>query len=366
MITSYPDKNALKEVFATGMSATTLKNICKENGVFILSMDKDQIINDAHLFYWGYKDINKISNIIEDEKNYKKSFRLKISHNNQLDIETNSFTEFYNRMIAYRNSMSNQDGIKFESLRLLNDEKSESRNLIGDISYKKRRPGRVELLSETKQKFNFQISEREDNEIIIDFIFNDRSDIAVAKKMITNAISTLEDYDLPIQISLKSLTTEERVDLFDKFFSYKFEHWRLDSIRNIKVKKNTDEELDSEEEEIVQNSILTGIESALLTGFGLRNNQIVVNAVDKGYFFPKATVMFEHRYAAQKVLIDVSFSTEELLLEIMVVGTYEIEENRDLKTPISETEQAAILCEFHDVIQDIYLKIVSSRVADTK
>lgn len=78
MITKYPEKATLKEVLSGSLSTTSLKNICKKNGIFLLSPSKETIIQDAHLFYWGFNDVNFISDQIEDEKNYKKSFRLQL------------------------------------------------------------------------------------------------------------------------------------------------------------------------------------------------------------------------------------------------------------------------------------------------
>ena len=50
MITNYPDKNSLKEVFSSELSITALKNLCQENGIFLLSSNKEDVIKTAHLF----------------------------------------------------------------------------------------------------------------------------------------------------------------------------------------------------------------------------------------------------------------------------------------------------------------------------
>ena len=60
MITKYPEKATLKEVLSGSLSTTSLKNICKKNGIFLLSPNKETIIQDAHLFYWGFNDVNFI------------------------------------------------------------------------------------------------------------------------------------------------------------------------------------------------------------------------------------------------------------------------------------------------------------------
>lgn len=361
MITNYPEKTSLKEVLSTSLSTTSLKAICKSNGIFILTQDKDIIVRDAHLFFWGYNDINRISNFMEDEKNYKKSFRLKLTFeaSDNSDPETTAFADIYTKMTIYRNSMAVKDNIQFESLNILDSV------LIGEISYVKKRPGKVELLSETTQRFSFQVKKSGDNAINLDFIFNDRSDIFIAKKMITNMLATSEEFSTPTQISLKALTIPERVGLFDRFFGYNFTNWRIISIQGIKISDGANAPEDEEEAEEMTESILSGIKSALLNGSGLRSNPIVTQAVERGYFFPKATIMFEHRREAQRILIDVAFNSDELLLEINVVSTYEVEEGRAYKHPFLADDQKVALEDFHDVISEIYGALKDERLAAT-
>lgn len=359
MITTYPEKASLKEVFTLNFSAYAIKNFCKENGVFLLSPDKDTLVRDAHLFYWGFKEINKISNFMDEEKNYKKSFRLKLSYT-QVNTGDDCFDALYSALATYRNTIASQEKITFDSFHLLND--NGQRILTGEVSYERNKPGKVELLRSVAQHFSFTVQKEEDSTLNIDFIFNDRWDIGVAKKIISTAIATSENFDDPAQISLKTLSVPERIELFDRFFRYMFTDWRLETIQSIKI---SDEEAPSEDEDGLEGSILNGIQSALLSGTGLRSNPIVIQAVDKGYFFPKATVMFEHKRNAEKVLVDFAFNTDDLLLEINMIGTYEIEENRAYKRPMLPDDQAEILHDFHDVMQKLYKEIVDERSRET-
>ena len=358
MITDYPEKASPKEVFSSNFSATALKRLCKANGIFLLSSDKELLIKDAHLFYWGFNEINQISNYIDDEKNYKKSFRLKISCE-QSAPEASSFDDFYNALTVYRNSLAGNNGITFDSYNLFTQ--NDAKILIGEISYKKRKPGKVELLREVTQRFSFAAQESSDGNLIIDFIFNDRGDVNVAKRMISTAIAPSDTLKEPVQISLKSLSISERVGLFDRFFRYTFESWRIGTIQSIKISDAQDEFSDEEEQEELEESILSGIKSALLSGTGLRSNPIVIQAVDKGYFFPKATIMFEHKRDAEKILVDFAFNSDELLLEINMVTTYEVEDGRTYKCPMMPDEQAEILHGFHDIMQNIYKEIIDER-----
>ena len=126
-----------------------------------------------------------------------------------------------------------------------------------------------------------------------------------------------------------------------------------------KVKKWFFDEEDEFEE--VENNFLEGIESALLSGSGLRANPIVIDAVNRGYFFPKASIMFGHRNEALKLLLDISFNTDELVLELSVLSKYEVEDERAYKHPIPPEDQESALQYFHAVLATIYSQILAER-----
>ena len=52
MITKYPEKATLKEVLTGSLSTTSLKNICKRNGIFLLSPDKETVI-EMRIYFTG-------------------------------------------------------------------------------------------------------------------------------------------------------------------------------------------------------------------------------------------------------------------------------------------------------------------------
>lgn len=361
MITGYPDKNSLKEVFSTELSTTTLKHLCRKNGVFLLSNRKEDVINTAHLFYWGFEDINQISQLMEDQKNYKKSFRLTVEKDNDFvaDEDSNIFTDFFTLVSAYRTGVATQKRITFENFII--DQQDGQPHIKASIEYKRKRKGRVKLMDEVAQRFTLDAFE-EGDKIIVDVVFDDRSSVQVAKSIITDSVAVSNEFKVPKQISLKSLTTSERVDLFDRFFAYRFNDWMIDAVKNIKVQMSEGTPVDDEDEvEEVENNFLAGIESALFSGSGLRTNPIVVDAVNRGYFFPKASVMFEHRREALKLLLDISFNTDELILELSVLSTYEVEDDRSYKHPIPPEDQEIALQYFHGVLATIYSQILTER-----
>lgn len=361
MITKYPEKATLKEVLTGSLSTTSLKNICKRNGIFLLSPDKETVIRDAHLFYWGFNDINTISDQIEDEKNYKKSFRLQLEFSPS-DADSSIFSALCSAFTSYRNSIASYSKVRFDSYNVVTI--GDSQMLVGEISYIKKKPGKVEMLSEITQHFSFQAKCPTDNRVDIDFLFADRNDISTAKRIVNAAVATSSALKPPTQISLKPLKISERVELFDRFFGYTFANWHFMSLQDIKISDGQIDDQDDIEQEAITQSILTGIKSAHLSRTGLRSNPIVMQAVQRGYFFPKATVRFEHKREAQEIVVDIAFNTDDLLLEVNMISTYEVEDDRPYRHPMAVDDQKSALAEFHDSIQELYDQIISERPQD--
>lgn len=363
MITCYPDKNSLKQVFNTELSISTLKYMCKKNGIFLLSNNKASVIDTAHLFYWGFEDINQISQCMENMKNYKKAFRLTLDKKTSFVSEgdCSTFQGFFALVSSYRTGIAPRKGITFERF-VIEQGKNQSAHLKATVEYKKKRKGRVKLLDEISQHFSFDAFE-ENDKIIIDVVFEDHNSVQVAKAVIANSVTGSDEFDRPKQISLRELTISERVELFDLFFAYHLKDWKIEAVKNIKVQTSEQYDTDENEEEAeeAENNFLSGIESALFSGSGLRTNPIVIDAVNRGYFFPKATVMLEHRCDALKLLLDISFNTDELLLELSIISTYEVEDDRIYKHPIPPEDQEDILQYFHGVLADIFMQLVSQR-----
>lgn len=325
-----------------------------------MSADRNAVINAAHLFYWGYADINRFSQLMEDYKNYKKSFRISLNETDTEDgsLDEGYFNEFISLISTYRAEIAHHQDVSFEGFSVQNG----GSHLKAIVEYKKKRKGRVKLMDVVSHRFSFDAFE-ESGKVIIDVIFDDRSSVQMAKKIFTNAVSTSKKFETPKQISLQPLTTEERIGLFDRLFTYNFSDWKIEAVKNIKVQMSETEDIPDEDAEVeeIENNFLTGIESALFSGSGLRTNPIVVDAVNRGYFFPKATIMFEHKRDAIKLLLDISFNSDELLLEVSIISTYEVDDERTYKRPMLPDDQETILQYFHSVIAEIYGNLLAER-----
>lgn len=356
MLEFYPDKNSLKEVMLQKLSISDVKEMCKANGIFLLSNDKECVVNSAHLFFWGYNDINFLANAIDDERNNKKSIRLSVEPKQG---ERSTYNALLNKIQNRLNSQRDYERLTIEEVRNIDTNKQEV-----VFRYIKHQKGRVRLLDEVQKNFTLLITGNEDNSAVIDVTHDDSSDVKIIKDEVQRLIGTDENVYVK-QVTLKTLTLANRVNLFDRFYGYAFDNWLTDEIKSIKLVKD-EQYLENEDDadddgEHIDNSILSGINSALLTGTALRTNVFVQNSLQKGYYFSQTTVRLAHKIEGIKISIDIIFRGKERLLEINVSGSYEIEDGRDFKKALPINEQREYLRCFHDIINDIYEQLLTEQ-----
>lgn len=353
MLQFYPDKNSLKEVMSQKLSLTNIKDMCRTNGVFLLSNNKECLINTAHLFFWGYNEINFLADAMDDERNNKKSIRLNIQP--ALGCQTNTYDVLLNQIKSRLSSQKTNERLQIKEVRTISEHVQEI-----EFRYVKHQKGRVRLLDEVEKTFTLLITGHNDKSAVIDVTHDDASDVKIVKDEIQQLIGINGKNIVIKQVDLKSLLLENRVMLFDRFFSYTFLNWQTDEIKSIKLVK--DEEFmdpdDDEEGENLDYSILSGINSALLKGTALRTNAFVQNCLKKGYYFSQATVRLAHKIESIKVSIDIIFRGENRQLEINVAASYEVEEGRDYKKTLPVNEQRDYLRYFHDIINEIYSQLL--------
>jgi hypothetical protein len=361
MLQFYPDKNSLKEVMSQKLSLTNLKELCRTNGVFLLSNNKECLINTAHLFFWGYNEINFLADAIDDERNNKKSIRLNIQPilGSQANIYDVLLSQIKNRL----SSQKETERLKIKEVRNINEHVQEI-----EFQYIKHQKGRVRLLDEVEKNFTLLITANDDKSAVIDVTHDEASDVKTVKDEIQRLIGINNKNIMVKQVNLKSLVLENRVILFDRFFSYTFNNWRTDEIKSIKLVKDVEfmDSDDDEEGENLDNSILSGINSALLQGTALRTNAFVQNCLNRGYYFSQATVRLAHNIENIKISIDIIFRGANRQLEINIAASYEIEEGRDYKKTLPVNEQRDYLRYFHDIINEIYSQLLVEQSAKKK
>ncbi|WP_149093799.1 hypothetical protein [Paenibacillus terrae] len=165
------------------------------------------------------------------------------------------------------------------------------------------------------------------------------------------------------EISLRMLSCEKRIQLFNEFFQHDHSPWKFEEIIKLKVKR--DDAVKSEESSISANQ-LQGINSAIIDGKNLIENSFVKGTLDNGFYFSMATMRFENIENAQFIDVAIEFKSRPEKCETKLVnsgffieefGGEILEENLIFESKI----QDAILFEFKNVLYQIYRKLLRER-----
>lgn len=358
MINYYPDKNTLREVLETKLSSASVKELCRSNGIFLFSQASSDLLDTASLIFWGFHDINRLSQNIDDSKNYKKSIRYELTTKKTNETLMDSFGTYINDK---RHTQRDDARVKIVEIRNVQLSNKPAKEIT--IQYLKRQPGRVHLLSDVERQFAIIVMSGIKGSLIFDVIHNDSSDIKIANDILGDyrmANSNIEAR----QVSLKALIIKNKVALFDKLFSYKHKDWIREEIKSIEVER--DAELEDDDEEKVEEDLLQGINSALLKGSGLRTNSFVQKCLDQGYYFGQTSIKYGHKREAIKIILNISFKSKEKFAEIAISNSYEIEDSKEVRKVLPISEQKEILRYFHSILISIFYNLVETQKVPTK
>ncbi len=367
MIEKYPEPNSLKQVFLK-LPLREVRKFYKERGIILHANSSEQIADYVPLFFWGLEDINKISELLEAERNYKKSVRIEvsdISYCGQEEENEASMTLFVESMKYAQILPNEQRDVNIESI----TEKTNENEAEVVISYTRKKPGMVQLLDEEMRRVPLTIRKNSEGKLNIDINHRDDNDIKKVRGLLKtlNLTETTGFKMNTSELNLEGLTTNEKIQLFINFFGNDFDEWRLIEVKNLKVTIEKNEELqDNEDTKDVEEEELHGLNSALLSGNSLLTNPFVIKCLNHGFYFSYARILFEHKDNPKQVEIELNSKQRNYVLEVNVVSTYEIEDGNPQKIPFDDSEQRAYLSFFNDVLMSLHRQIRGSRDSNNK
>ncbi|WHH59188.1 hypothetical protein [Petroclostridium sp. X23] len=355
MITSYPDKNSLKEVLTNKLTSSKVRYFCQENGILLPVNNKDCIGKTAHLFFWGLNDINELSELIFDEKNYKKAIRFNVSKPNGLADHLPVAEEIFNSVGVIRDNQSSFSAYRIKGVKITNEQNSEREVLL---EYEHEYPGKVAMLNKVTKQIKIHVKPNDINSVEINALPEDNNDVKVVQLFLNDIAAKNEQISFRVKsVTLDNLVIDNKIALFDRFFAYEFEDWTLHQIKGLKVNKQN-ELIEVDEDGDDNEDILMGINSAVLQGSSLRTNPFVQQCLSRRYYFTQAHIKFYHRRNAQAIVLEVSFKGNPTLLEVRFIQILEIEDGKEHKSSLSSDEQKEILMGFHDILYNIYMELV--------
>lgn len=353
----YPNRYHVCKVIEQFMSSKASMNFFKEKGILVLASQKKDVAKIAADHYFSRESFLQLKGLIETEHNYKKTSRLEIPSGQIEDLkdalkEINGvyLDDEQNTMVSVVET--SQDDWKF---------------VIDYIEYK---PGMIDLLDKTARRVEVKVNYQQ-NICSLDFDTVVSSDHKKVMQVINYIENKNEDIKLDFsEISLKALSCEGRIQLFNEFFSYDHDQWTFVEIKKLKVKRDEDgiksKESSEPDEKIVENDQLQGINSALIDGKNLIENRFVKGTLDNGFYFSMAQMRFDKKGTADFIDVAIEFMSRPEKCETKMVssGYYYNDDKGDVveETNVIESKlQDPILFEFKNVLFQIFRRLLSDQ-----
>lgn len=351
----YPNRYHVSKVIEQFMSSKDSLSFFKEKGILVLASQKKDVAKIAADHYFSRESFLKLKGLIETEHNYKKTSRLEIPAV-QIDDLKDALKEINGIYLDDEQNTivsvveTSQDDWKF---------------VIDYIEYK---PGMIDLLDKTARRVEVKVNYQQDI-CSLDFDTVVSSDHKKVMQVINYIENNNKDITLDFsEISLKALSCEERIQLFNEFFSYDHDQWTFVEIKKLKVKRDEDGNRSKESsepvEKIVENDQLQGINSALIDGENLIENRFVKGTLDNGFYFSMAHMRFDKKGTADFIDVAIEFMSRPEKCETKMVssGYYYNDEKGSVveETNVIESKlQDPILFEFKNVLFQIFRRLLS-------
>ncbi|MDN8588112.1 hypothetical protein Q0V21_04935 [Paenibacillus sp. 11B] len=346
----YPNRFHVRKVIEQFMSSKDSISIFQEQGILIQAVKKKDVAKIAADHYFCRDSFLKLKERIEAEHNYKKTSRLEIPKGQIEDLKS--------ALLEINGTSLGDDENTIVSV--VETPNGEWKFVIDYIEFK---PGMIDLLDQTARRVEVKVNYQNDT-CSLDF----DTIVSHDHKKVTQVLNYLEraNDDIKLnfsEISLKALSCEKRIQLFNEFFKYNHHPWTFVEIKKLKVKR--DENGEKPEESTVGEDQLQGINSAVLDGENLIENRFVKGTLDNGFYFSMAQMRFDNTENADFIDVAIEFMSRPEKCETKMVSSgYYFE---DMGKTLEETNvvgtkiQDAILFDFKNVLFQIYRQLFSER-----
>lgn len=374
----YPYKNNIKKVVDKYISLKETQEFLKPKGILISARKREDIANLTKDYYLSQADFQELKKLLDSPNNFKKMGRYMLPAS-----EAEDFRESLESLNG--NVFNHSDNTKVD-IEIIDENKM---NVY--IQYEEQRPGLIELLETTQKSIVINVDSSE-KVCKVNYSLNSASDYKKVKDLL-NYIQLDSSYNFS-ELLLSELETKSKINLFSNFFQFDFEEWEITKITQIKIKKDSNyrpeqvaatvneqvalslaehvatsvaeqvAEFEPSEvqtdNEILEEIILEGINSALLSGENLIENSFINKVLTQGFYFSMSCIRFDNKINANFIdfVIDFKSRPERLETRIIESGEYSQDENEDIietKRVFSEHIQTQIINEFNDILFKIFM-----------
>lgn len=359
MITKFAKNNEVKMIVEEKQIATTqFKRFLSKKGIFSLVSGAEGLANQTYQIFLGSADIEYLQDVMQTSNSYPKSSMVVLNPN----LEYENLGEFIDEISdsIQENKLSNS------KYKIENIHKDIEGNLNVKMSYTKRIKGKTELIKNRIKEVEIKIMPlSNEKKLAIDIRQNDNADIKEIESFIKEINSADDDstlFELE-KITLDKLTSENKINLFDKLIKSKYSKWTLEDIKGIDVQRNDKNDIDDDnpDEDAVSQDELTGIKTAVFKGSSIRDTGIVKKFEQQGFYFTSMRFMYTFKKTAESFIIDINFrGTDDIKIDI-VKNFEKDEKDKDLVVVFPKCQQEEIICEFQSNVYKIYKQLIKDQ-----
>lgn len=329
MKNKYPTRYEIYEALMM-TSASFIKIFSQRLGLFVTNSNQEVIASEISKIFLEEEDIELIRlEAYQQKVNHSLSGFTVTSSNKEFSLEKN-----YNWILK---------DAKFKTDIVLNSLKKEGDDVYkGSYSYKRKKPGRIELLQNEENSFDFYLKNLGEGTWSVEIDSTRSTDL---KELMELFQPTLRKDEAKVEVlDEKFLNTKSSIEFFDALSKFgKHDNWELVEITHVSIRKNIED--DSEE---VEQKDLDGISQAIIEGRNLRDNQFVTNAVSSGFSFAAMTYEFENTSKPVSFQIRAEFKGRPKVFEITILkyNTTLGTEKRKVESSLPSKENFSLRSQF--------------------
>ncbi|MFQ3542832.1 hypothetical protein Q7A53_02015 [Halobacillus rhizosphaerae] len=350
MIKRYPKKSSIRRVIKEHLTAKDSKDFLKERGILVHCVKKSDLSKIGGDFYFNKSDFIDLKKRMDVDHNFKKSGRITLPKSQR--------EEFQDSLISLNNKVINEaDNTKISVSR----DTQGNTNIL--LTYDEYKPSLIDLLDRTTRQVEINLNTiDEQDKFGIDFNMQSSNDYKKVKELVKYMSSTDEEVQFEFEeISLSKLTKTGRIKLFEDFFKKDNSPWELIEIRKLKVKRD-------KKEANIEGNQLQGINSAILDGDNLSENEFVKSTIDKGFYFSMASMRLDHMSQPTFIDLVIDFKSRPEMCEVKIAnsGSYEEDEEtsemKEVKSVLDSIEQDNLLVEFKNTLYEVFIELTDEDI----
>lgn len=308
----YPSKLSVKKTIKNFVNWKDSFEFLRERGILVSGFNKEDYANVGTNFYFSRKTYLDLKQRLDGENNFVKSSRYYIPNEKVKDLK-----ESLSAIVGNKFGSDDTKVILIENA----DDTWEF-----NVTYTESKPGMISLLDETQRQISVKVNTH-DSFTSLDFNLESAND----HRKITEILTTLQTQNPDISfalsdIDLEKLNAQNKIALFKNFFELLHDDWELKKINKLKVNRHSK---DLKRKSNLENDLLQGINSALLGGENLIENQFIKTITKENFHFTMTSMRFDNRETPEFIDFSIEFKSRPVRFEAKITSSGEYEETNN-------------------------------------